>query len=119
MSLIALLLVSLVALLHLGFCVLEMFLWEHPVRRRVFGHSAERARQTRVLAANKGLYNGFLAAGLVWGLLPGSPGQPVLIFFLGCVLLAGVYGAVSASVKILWLQAFPAAIALAAVVWSA
>ncbi len=118
MSTIALVLVAVVAGLHLSFCVLEMLFWEHPVGCRVFGHSVERARRTRVLAANQGLYNGFLAAGLVWGLLPGSPGQPVLLFFLGCVLLAGIFGAITASHKILWLQALPAAIALIAVVWS-
>lgn len=118
MNVLALVLVLLVALLHLAFCILEMLLWEHPLGRRVFGHSSERARQTRVLAANQGLYNGFLAIGLLWGLLPGSPGQPVLLFFLGCVLLAGIFGAFTASRKILWLQAFPAAIALLAVLLS-
>ncbi len=111
----ALVAVALVALLHLYFLVLEMFLWTTPYGRRTFGLTPERAAMTRSLAANQGLYNGFLAAGLVWGLCPGVTGWPVAIFFLGCVIVAGVFGAFTASRKILWVQAVPGAIALALV----
>ena len=112
MSLLSNLLVALVALLHAYFLVLEMFLWERPLGRRVFGTSAEFAAASRVLAANQGLYNGFLAAGLVWGLLAGSGGVSIRVFFLACVIVAGVYGAISVSRKLLFVQALPAAIAL-------
>lgn len=105
-------LIALVALLHLYFLVLEMFLWTRPIGRRAFGLSADFATQSRVLAANQGLYNGFLAAGLIWGLGLGSDGFDVKVFFLGCVLLAGIFGGLTASRKILWLQAMPAAIGL-------
>ena len=111
-------LVGLVALQHLVFLVLEMFLWQKPLGRRVFGHSRDRARQTRVLAANQGLYNGFLAAGLAWSLWPESPGRPVAVFFLVCVIVAGVFGGATASRLILPVQALPAAVALVAVLWS-
>ena len=83
-------LVVLVALLHLWFLVLEMFLWTTPKGRRAFGLSAEFAQQTRALAANQGLYNGFLAAGLIWGLWLGAAGFAITLFFLGCVIVAGV-----------------------------
>ncbi len=106
---------GIVAFLHLYFLVLEMFLWDKPTGLRVFGHSREDAERTRVLAANQGLYNGFLAAGLIWGLIPGSTGFSVKIFFLSCVLVAGVFGAATASRKILFFQALPAAIGLALV----
>ncbi|MEC5399059.1 DUF1304 domain-containing protein [Uliginosibacterium sp. H1] len=102
--------VALVALLHLYFLVLEMFLWDKPLGLRTFRHTPEYAASTRVLAANQGLYNGFLAAGLLWGLL--GAGRAVEVFFLACVLVAGLYGAATASRKILWFQAAPAAVAL-------
>ena len=105
-------LIALVALLHAYFMVLEMFFWTKPFGRRAFGLSAEFAAASKRLAANQGLYNGFLAAGLVWGLLLGDAGTPVKVFFLGCVILAGVFGALTVSRKILWVQAVPAAVAL-------
>ncbi len=113
MSMVANSVIAAIALLHLWFLILEMFLWTKPAGRRAFGLSAELARQTKALAANQGLYNGFLAAGLVWGLSLGSAGLGVKIFFLGCVLLAGIFGGLTASRKILWIQALPALIALA------
>jgi len=103
---------ALVALLHVGFLVLEMFLWDTPAGRRIFGMKPEQAAATRVLAANQGLYNGFLAAGLIWGLWLGDAGRDVLVFFLVCVVIAGVYGALTASRRILYVQALPAAVAL-------
>jgi putative membrane protein len=112
MRLAADLVVALVALLHVWFLVLEMFLWDKPTGLRTFGHSAEHAAASKVLAANQGLYNGFLAAGLVWGLTLGSAGTAVKVFFLACVIVAGVYGAATASRKILFVQALPAALAL-------
>lgn len=115
MSALADVLVALVAALHLGFLVLEMFLWDTPRGRRIFGLTPELARGSRVLAANQGLYNGFLAAGLAWGLVLGAAGDPVKIFFLACVIVAGVFGALTASAKILWVQALPGAVALALV----
>jgi putative membrane protein len=102
--------VALVAALHLVFLVLEMFLWDKPAGLRVFGHRREAAAASKVLAANQGLYNGFLAAGLAWGLIEGD--TRVKLFFLGCVLVAGVYGAATASRKILFVQAAPAALGL-------
>ena len=107
--------VALVALLHAYFLVLEMFLWDKPRGLRTFGHTAEHAAASKVLAANQGLYNGFLAAGLVWGLSMGAGGTGVKIFFLACVIVAGVYGAATASRKILFVQALPGTIALALV----
>lgn len=107
--------VGVIALLHVYFLVLEMFLWDKPAGMRAFGQTPESARATKVLAANQGLYNGFLAAGLAWGLMLGAEGTPVKVFFLGCVLVAGVFGAVTASRKILFVQALPAAIGLALV----
>jgi putative membrane protein len=102
-------LVALVAALHLYFLVLEMFLWTKPAGMKAFGLS-----DSAVLAANQGLYNGFLAAGLIWGLVHGSPAFAfqIKVFFLLCVIVAGVYGAISVSRKILFVQALPAAIAL-------
>jgi len=113
MALIANVVVGVVALLHLYFLVLEMFLWDKPAGLRAFGQTLEAARASKVLAANQGLYNGFLAAGLVWGLLLGHSGTGVKIFFLACVLIAGLFGAATASRKILFVQALPAAIGLA------
>lgn len=110
-------LVVLVALLHLYFLVLEMFLWAKPMGRKAFGLTESFANETRVLAANQGLYNGFLVAGLLWGVLLGAGGFPQKVFFLTCVIVAGIFGAVIASRKILWVQAMPAAITLA-VVWA-
>lgn len=111
----AMIAVALVALLHLYFLVLEMFLWTRPLGLRTFGNTPEFAEASKVLAANQGLYNGFLAAGLLWGLSQGPAGRSTVLFFLGCVLVAGVYGAVTASRKILFVQALPAVIALALV----
>ena len=104
---------ALVALLHGYFLVLEMFLWTKPYGRRVFNLTPEKAEATKTLAANQGLYNGFLAAGLVWGLSLGAEGYAIKVFFLGCVIIAGVFGAATVSRKILYVQALPAAIALA------
>ena len=112
---IAIVLVALVALLHSYFLVLEMFLWTKPLGLRVFNNTPQFAEESKVLAANQGLYNGFLAAGLVWGLLLGTAaGRPVLTFFLGCVIVAGLYGAITVSRKIFFVQALPALLALAA-----
>jgi len=107
--------VGLVAALHLYFLVLEMFFWDQPLGRRTFGLTPEFAAASKSLAANQGLYNGFLAAGLVWGLSLGAAGDSIKLFFLGCVIVAGVFGAVTASRKILWVQALPGAIAAATV----
>jgi putative membrane protein len=112
---IANILVGLVAAIHVYILVLEMFLWDKPYGRRVFGQTAEFATASKVLAANQGLYNGFLAAGLIWGLSMGAAGRPVQLFFLGCVIVAGLYGAMSVGIKILYVQAVPAALAMAAV----
>lgn len=102
-------LIVLVALLHAWFLVLEMFLWDKPLGLRTFRLTPERAAQTRALAANQGLYNGFLAAGLLWSL---AAGTPVQLFFLVCVAIAGVFGAFTVSRKIFWVQAAPALVAL-------
>jgi len=118
MTLVADVVVALVALLHVYFLVLEMFLWDKPAGLRAFGQTQEAAAASKVLAANQGLYNGFLAAGLVWGLVLGADGSGVKIFFLACVLIAGLYGAATASRKILFVQALPAAIGLALVLLS-
>lgn len=104
--------ISIIALLHIGFMMLEMFFWTKPAGRRVFATSAAFAAQSKTLAMNQGLYNGFLAAGLIWGLLLGDEGFAVCVFFLGCVLIAGVFGALTASRAILYVQALPAAVAL-------
>ena len=112
-------LTALVALLHLYFMVLEMFLWTRPMGRRVFNTTPEFAEASKVLAANQGLYNGFLAAGLVWGLLLGGvAGRPVLAFFLGCVIVAGLYGALTVNKRIFFVQALPAIIALGALMFT-
>jgi len=110
MKMLAALAVIIVAGLHFGFLVLEMFYWDHPVGREIFAMTPEQSAQTAVLAANQGLYNGFLAAGLLWGLFAGK--RDVVIFFLLCVIIAGVFGTVTASPTILFTQAAPAAIAL-------
>ena len=115
MSTLAVVLVALVALLHAYFLVLEMFLWTKPAGRRAFGTTPEQAEQSKVLAMNQGLYNGFLSAGLFWSLTRGDDARAIAIFFLLCVIAAGVFGAVTASRKILYVQALPAVVALAAV----
>jgi putative membrane protein len=106
--------VLVVAIEHVYFLVLEMFLWTKPLGLRTFRHSAEKARDSAALAANQGLYNGFLAAGLVWGLLASPPDHALAIktFFLSCVVVAGAFGAATVSRRILYLQAFPAALGL-------
>lgn len=109
MSIVAIVLTALVALLHVGFLVLEMFLWTTPFGRRTFRLSEEKARETAVLAANQGLYNGFLAAGLVWGLL--LQDRAICLFFLGCVVVAGAFGAATVKRSILFVQAVPAILA--------
>ena len=112
-------LVVLVALLHAYFMVLEMFLWTTPAGRRAFGTTPEQAEQSKVLAMNQGLYNGFLAAGLLWGCSLGDAGRRVIVFFLLCVIAAGLFGAATASRKILWVQAVPGVVALVVVLVSA
>lgn len=107
-------LVAFVAIEHLYILVLEMFLWTKPAGLRAFGLTPEFAEQTAVLAANQGLYNGFLAAGLVWSLTRKEDGCPLRVFFLGCIIVAGVFGAVTAKPSILYVQAVPALIALVA-----
>jgi putative membrane protein len=113
----AALLIGLVAALHVGFLILEMFLWTRPAGRRVFRLDVAFAEQTKVLAANQGLYNGFLAAGLVWGLFADK--TDVQVFFLTCVVVAGVFGAATVNRRILVVQAVPAVLALLAVLATA
>jgi putative membrane protein len=108
----------LVSLLHLGFLVLEMFLWTKPFGRRTFSLTPEFAQASRTLAANQGLYNGFLAAGLIWSLFLGANSYEVKIFFLLCVIIAGIFGAFTVSRRILWIQALPGLIALVFVLLS-
>jgi putative membrane protein len=111
--------VALMALLHVYILVLEMFLWTTPRGRKAFGLTKEFAEASKTLAANQGLYNGFLAAGLVWGLLLGPAGYGAKLFFLGCILVAGLYGGITATRKILFIQAIPAAIGIALVLAAA
>jgi putative membrane protein len=106
-------LIGIVALSHIGFLILEMFFWDHPVGRRIFGMTPEVSASSATLAANQGLYNGFLAAGLVWALW--ADRRELKLFFLGCVVVAGVFGGLTAKTSILFTQALPAAIALALV----
>ena len=115
MQTLALIAVALVALIHVYILVLEMFLWDKPKGMKVFGLTPEFAAASKVLAANQGLYNGFLAAGLFWGLAQGAGGRATELFFLACVIVAGVYGAATANERILFVQALPAAVALALV----
>lgn len=110
-------LVALVALLHAYFLVLEMFLWDKPYGMKIFGNTPAQAEATKVLAANQGLYNGFLVAGLIWGLNLGPAGLTIKVFFLACVVLAGLFGALTVSRKIFFVQALPALLALAALQW--
>lgn len=107
-------LIGVVAVLHLYFMYLEMIAWDQPLGRKTFGTSAEFATASKALAANQGLYNGFLVAGLVWGLYLGDGGYAVKVFFLACVIVAGVFGAATVSKRILLVQALPAALALIA-----
>ena len=113
MTLIVSILVAIVAMLHVGFLVLEMFYWDRPFGRKTFHTTPEFSKASAVLAANQGLYNGFLAAGLIWGLVTGQVN--VILFFLICVLIAGIYGGFTAGRRILYIQALPALIALIAV----
>ena len=115
MTLVANILTALMAALHLYILVLEMFWWDTPKGHKAFGLTPEFAKATKVLAANQGLYNGFLAAGLIWGLALGPAGTAVKLFFLGCIVVAGVYGAATSSKKILFIQGIPGLITLAAV----
>jgi putative membrane protein len=112
MTLVANILIALVALLHVYFLVLEMFLWDTPYGRRTFNLTPDFAAASKVLAANQGLYNGFLAAGLLWGLSLGIAGVAIKTFFLVCVVVAGVYGGYSVNRRIFFVQAIPAIIAL-------
>jgi putative membrane protein len=105
-------LTAIVALLHIGFLVIEMVLWDKPFGLKTFGMPPQQAAATKVLAMNQGLYNGFLAAGLIWGIWLGDAGDPVKVFFLVCVIVAGVFGALTASRNILFVQALPGAVAL-------
>jgi putative membrane protein len=118
MSLIAKILIVLIAVEHIYFLVLEMFLWTTPRTRAAFGMSAEQAEQTKVLAGNQGLYNGFLAAGLIWSLTASEPqARQLALFFAACVLIAGLYGGATANKRIWLVQALPAALALLAVIF--
>lgn len=112
MTILANIAVALVALLHGAFLVLEMFLWSKPIGHRVFGLPPDVMAASAPLAANQGLYNGFIAAGLVWGLFLGTAGFGIKVFFLACVIVAGLFGAATAKRSILWLQALPGAVAL-------
>lgn len=119
MAILSTIIVALVALLHLYFLILEMFLWDKPLGLKVFGQTPAQAQATKVLAANQGLYNGFLSAGLVWGLVQGGEhGASIQIFFLLCVIVAGIFGALTASRKILYVQALPAVVGLGLVLLS-
>src|ERR1051325_10427295 len=103
MTVLANILIAVVAILHAGFLVLEMFFWDHPVGRKRFGMTPEYSKASASLAANQGLYNGFLAAGLIWGLVTGD--AAIKIFFLICVVIAGIYGSLTARRAILYIQA--------------
>jgi len=116
MAILAKIMIAVVVLAHLGFLVLEMFFWDHPVGRQIFQMTPEVSRSSAVLAANQGLYNGFLAAGLIWALW--SDRTDLKVFFLGCVIVAGVFGGLTAKTTILFTQALPALIALALVLVS-
>ena len=113
MRMIALLLTAFVALSHIGILILEMFYWNDPVGRQIFNMTPEQSAATAILAANQGLYNGFLAAGLIWGLASGR--RDLKMFFLACVIAAGVYGGLTAKMSILYTQGAPALLALLAV----
>lgn len=110
-------LTGVVAAIHVYILILEMFLWDTERGRKAFGLTPEFSKSTKVLAANQGLYNGFLAAGLIWGIWLGEAGDPVKIFFLLCVAVAGIYGAATAGMRILMIQTLPALVALVAVIY--
>lgn len=116
MSILSQFLIAVVALAHIGFLVLEMFFWDHPAGRKIFRLTPEFSAASRVLAANQGLYNGFLAAGLLWALW--SDRWDLKVFFLICVIVAGVFGALTVKPKIFFIQALPAILALGAVLLS-
>lgn len=118
MSTAACIAVGIVGLVHVYILVLEMFLWTKPFGLRAFGQTPERAEASKVLAANQGLYNGFIAAGLFWSIILEHEGRPVAIFFLACVIVAGLYGAATASRRILFVQALPGLVALLLVLFS-
>ena len=109
MNIVINIIIGFVVLLHLGFLTIEMFLWDKPAGRGIFHTTVEFATQSKTLAANQGLYNGFLAAGLIWGLFAGDA---VKIFFLSCVIIAGIFGAFTVSKRIFYIQALPALIGL-------
>jgi putative membrane protein len=111
MLIVANVLLGFIAIEHIGFLILEMFLWTHPIGLKVFAQTPDAAESSKVLAANQGLYNGFLAAGLIWGLI--SSDWSVKVFFAACVLVAGIYGGATAKRSILVVQALPALLALA------
>ncbi len=115
-AMIANVLTAVVALIHLYIVYLEMLAWDTPAGRKAFGTTPEFSAASKTLAMNQGLYNGFLVAGLVWGLWLGDAGFPVKVFFLGCVIVAGLFGAATVGIKILYVQAVPAILALAALI---
>jgi putative membrane protein len=115
-KLLANILIGVVAALHVYFMYLEMVAWDQPLGRKTFGTDAEFATASKALAANQGLYNGFLVAGLIWGLWLGDDGFGVKVFFLLCAIVAGAFGAMTVSKRILLVQALPAALALAALI---
>ncbi len=117
MSTLTIIAISIVIVLHILFLILEMFLWNTPYGRKTFALSEDYAKQSATLAANQGLYNGFLAAGLLWGLLS-TGGYDALIFFLCCIIIAGIYGGITANRSILWLQALPAAITISLLIFN-
>ncbi len=117
MSTLTIIAISIVIVLHVLFLILEMFLWNTPYGRKTFALSEDYAKQSATLAANQGLYNGFLAAGLLWGLMS-TGGYDALIFFLCCIIIAGIYGGITANRSILWLQALPAAIAISLLIFN-
>ena len=106
-------LIGFVAFLHIYFLVLEMFLWDKPFGLKTFNQTPEAAAVSKTLAMNQGLYNGFLAAGLIWGLSLGATGNAIILFFLGCIIIAGIFGGITANRKIFFIQALPAGVALA------
>jgi len=108
-------LTGVIAVIHIYILILEMFLWDKPQGIKAFGTTPAFAAESKTLAANQGLYNGFLAAGLIWGIWLGEAGDPIKIFFLLCVAVAGVFGAVTVGRKILFIQTIPAVVALVAV----
>jgi putative membrane protein len=110
MAVVANVVIAFVAVLHVGFLVLEMFLWNHPIGRRTFKMTKEVSESSATLAANQGLYNGFLAAGLIWGIVSGE--VSIKLFFLSCVVIAGVFGGFTAKRSILYMQALPGLLGL-------